>query len=204
MRSSGPPARRDGQRFFKARQMRFDVRSWRPHRAPRTECIRARTRTSGAGAAAGAASGRLRLARTRRSIGDGFQKIRVAPRHLGPSAFRLHPLARPRAQRLGELGPAHQQVQILKQVVFFARIHRRLQADGFGKFAERADLGNDHRLAQSQRAHQRSGIFSHRGIAQIQHDIAGRQIADSRSADAAGPGTRRSGGARPPAAPRGG
>ena len=55
---------------------------------------------------------------------------------------------------------------------------RNLDADIAGELLKRADLGNHHGLPQAQRAQQRARAFAHRREAQVQHNIARRQIAD--------------------------
>jgi hypothetical protein len=62
-------------------------------------------------------------------------------------------------------------------MILFTGVHGRFQANGFRQFAKRSHLGNNHRFAQAQRAHQRSRVFTNRWIAQVQHNVARRYIA---------------------------
>ena len=75
-------------------------------------------------------------------------------------------------------GTRHQQIQVLEDEVFLAGAHRHLQTDIVGELLEGADVGDHHRLAQAQRPQQRARTFAHRGKAQVEHDIAGAQVAD--------------------------
>ena len=81
---------------------------------------------------------------------------------------------------LRQIGPRDQQVQVFEDQVLFLLASGRghFQADIVGKFGERADIADDHGLAQSQRALQAAGGFAHRGKAQIQDDVAGAHVFD--------------------------
>jgi hypothetical protein len=63
-------------------------------------------------------------------------------------------------------------------VIFFARANGRFQTDAIRQLAERSDVGNDHCLTQSQRAHKRAGVFADGGITQVQDNVTGRHVTD--------------------------
>ena len=111
-----------------------------------------------------------------RAFHDRLQKIAITARHRVPNCTPSPPtparaLPTPRRPR-----GANQQVQVLEKMIFFACVHRRIQADFVRIFAKGSDVAHHHGLTHSERAQQRAGAFAHRRIAQIQHDVAGGHV----------------------------
>ena len=106
-----------------------------------------------------------------------FDEVRVLARHRCPIAFLCHIVARPSPQCLRHFRARDQQVQVLENQVLFARAHRHFEAHLFGELRKRPDFGDHHRLAQAQRPQQRAGALTDGRITQVQHDVAGRQVA---------------------------
>ena len=181
MRSPGPPGGVISSVLTQARLVRVQVvrrcRRWRPSRAG----IR------GWAAVCGSGSRRRRSARLRAAARRGAIPCPATTASRKPAYWRGHgrPVALARhvvpgalAQRARDFGTRHQQVQILEDQVLFAGADRHLQADIVGELLKGADIGDHHRLAQAERAQQRAGALAHGGIAQVEHDVAGAQVAD--------------------------
>ena len=143
-----------------------------------------------AGCGSGSAAAGAGLPATSVPSTTASRKAAYCARHRVPVAFARHVIARSLAQRLRHVRPRDQQVQVFEDQVLFARAHRHFQAHVVGELAERADVGNQHRLAQSQRAQQRAGTLAHRGIAQVQHDVAGAPDSPTKSSMGVKPSTR--------------
>ena len=107
-----------------------------------------------------------------------IQEARVLRSHVRPIALAGHIIPGALTQLSRHFGARHQQIQILEDEVFLAGAHRHLQTDIVGELLKGADLGDHHRLAEPQRPQQRARTLAHRGKAQVEHDIAGAQVAD--------------------------
>ena len=176
MRSCGSAGRRDREGLLETGQVGFHILARGFIGRPGANVFRLnanRSRRTGGFDVPGR-DGKVR----RTIVSDVFQKFGIMLSDFGPRALGLHPLARPCSQLLPDFRAADKQIQVLKQVIFLGGIHGRLQADGCRQFGERSDVGDDHRLAQPKRAHQRSRVLANRGIAEIEDDIAGGEIAD--------------------------
>ena len=160
--------------------MGLDVRSRARSSLPRTECIPARPSYG----TCRRAIRRLRpdavLTCVRRARDHRLEKLAHSAAPPAASCTRAPPISRARSpKRRRDLRPARQQVQILEERVFFGRVRREPSGrsrPGISLNEPTSDTITA--LPRPSDAHQRAGIFPDRRIAQIQDDVAGRDISD--------------------------
>ena len=110
--------------------------------------------------------------------GDFGEKRCILARDYRPITFPLHPVTRPLAHRSCQLRTRNQNIEVFEDRVLFMRAHGNLEADVVWKFSEGAYVGDDYGLAQTEGACKAAGGFAHRGIAQIEDDVACAHVFD--------------------------
>ena len=110
--------------------------------------------------------------------GDFGEKNGILARCYLPIAFALYPIAGTHSHGGCKVRPGNQDIEVFEDRVLFVRAHRNFKTDIVRQLGEGTDVRHDDGLAQTQRPRQAAGGFAHRGIAQIEDDVACAHVID--------------------------
>ena len=180
----GAARRRDFERLHQARLVSVQIPARtasltaQPSQIARPGAAGRAVSAAGAAALAGGAAAASGAAHSLPARITAFQKAGILRAPRSPSCTPGHVVPRALAQRAAPLpGRDTSRFRYSKIRSSSPAPTGTFRQTSSGNSAKRPDLGNHHRLAQPQRAQQRAGTFADRGVAQIEHDVAGAQVA---------------------------